>query len=384
MEKKLTVGFDAKRIVRNASGLGAYSRTLVNDIIRCSRGGMNLLLYAPDRGLDSLRSQIDTGGARFVYPQGHPGRLRRDYWRARGVTAQLVADGVDLYHGLTGELPVGLRKAGVRGVVTIHDLIFMRHPEYYHWIDTRIYRWKFFNACREASRIIAISERTKADVVELGGVDPSKVDVIYQSCDPRFTGSVTAGLLAETAARYRLPRRFVLSVGTIERRKNVMLALRALCGLPSDVHLVVVGRRTPYAASVEREACALGLSQRLHVLCGVDDTHLQAIYRLAEAFVYPSRYEGFGIPVIEAIFSGLPVVACTGSFREEAGGPASLYVGPDDAGAMARALGQVLRGAPGREGRIRESQAYVERFRGASVAEQVMRVYATCCTPTRA
>jgi glycosyltransferase involved in cell wall biosynthesis len=371
----LKIGFDAKRIVRNGTGLGAYGRTLVNDLAARQADDLQLLLYAPDAGREDLRSQVsERPGLRYVYPEGRQ-LLGRSWWRMHGIVTDLQRDGVALYHGLTGELPIGLRRAGIPGVVTIHDLIFLRHPEYYHWVDTRIYAWKFRVACREASRIIAISERTKQDIVELGGVSPERIDVIYQSCNPRFSVPLSADALQQARQRLSLPERFVLSVGSIEERKNVLLLVRALQRLPQDIHLVVVGRHTPYTDRVTAYASQHGLSQRLHIMHGVADQDLQAIYQLAEVFAYPSRYEGFGIPIIEAIFSQLPVVACTGSCLEEAGGPDCLYVGPDDAEAMAHSICQLLRGADGREGRIARSTDYVQRFRGRDVAAQVVDIY---------
>ena len=167
----------------------------------------------------------------------------------------------------------------------------------------------------------------------------------------------------------------MLCVGTIEERKNLMLALRSLVHLPEDIHLVAVGKQTKYAALVEAEAEKLGLKHRLHMLSGVSDADLHTIYSLAEVFVYPSRYEGFGIPIIEAIFSGLPVVACTGSCLEEAGGPDCLYVHPDDVEGFAQCVSRMLAGSPERDSRIQLSQNYVQRFRGTDVAGQVMEVY---------
>lgn len=373
MTENKIIGFDAKRIVRNGTGLGGYGRTLVNDLIRRNGGEMELLLYAPDMGRDHLRQQIiQDPHARFVYPKGNPCRLSRDLWRVKGIVSQLKADGVKLFHGLTGELPLGIKKSGIKTVVTIHDLIFMRHPEYYNWLDVKIYEWKFRQTLKEADRIIAISECTKRDIIELGGISGDNIDVIYQSCNPRFLASQPSTLNAHPSS---LPPRYMLSVGTIEERKNLMLALRSLVHLPEDIHLVAVGKQTKYAALVEAEAEKLGLKHRLHMLSGVSDADLHAIYSLAEVFVYPSRYEGFGIPIIEAIFSGLPVVACTGSCLEEAGGPDCLYVHPDDVEGFAQCVSRMLIGSPERDARIQLSHNYVQRFRGTDVAGQVMEVY---------
>ena len=366
----ITVGIDAKRIVRNGTGLGSYGRTLVNDLIRLGDADMPLRLYAPDEGRDELRTQIiGDGNVQFCYPEGHPSAIRKALWRSHGVVKDLVRDGVQVYHGLSGELPTGIRKAGIKSVVTIHDLIFMRHPEYYHWIDTKIYEWKFRQALREADRIIAISERTRQDILELGGQQyADRIQVIYQSFAPHFSTDISSEEKARVRERYKLPQRFILNVGTIERRKNLALAVEAVELLPQDIHLVAVGRQTSYVRDLPH-------SDRLHLLGGISNRELAAIYALAEAFVYPSRYEGFGIPIIEAIAAGLPVVACTGSCLEEAGGPYSRYVGPDDVIGMAEAIKMSLRGSRGRQDRIARSREYIRRFEGNDVAAQVAQVY---------
>ena len=373
---KAIIGFDAKRIVRNATGLGNYGRTLVNDLAAVSPADWQLRLYAPDKGRDDLRSRlVSSPRLSLVCPEASLA-VQRSLWRiGRGIVSDMQRDGVSLFHGLSGELPRGLRESGIKGVVTIHDLIFLRHPEYYHWVDAKLYAWKFRYTCREADHIIAISERTRQDIIELGHVRPEKITVVYQSCDAKYAGRPADALLMQVRRRYGLPERFVLSVGTIEERKNLLLAVRALCHLPADVHLVAVGRPTAYAKKVSAEAARCGLGSRVHLLSGIADDELAALYQLAEVFVYPSRYEGFGIPVIEAIHSGLPVVACTGSCLEEAGGPDSLYVSPDDAEALAHAVSQMLRGSEGREQRIRRSREYVRRFEGCDVAGQVMDIY---------
>ena len=366
-KQAIVVGFDAKRIVSNTTGLGNYGRTLVNDL--ASDPALQLRLYAPDGGREPLRQQVvSQPNVTFCYPSKSWLPFYRQYWRSHWVVASLVADHVDVYHGLSGELPIGIRRSGIKSVVTIHDLIFLRHPEYYHWLDTKIYAWKFRRTIQEADRIIAISECTKRDIMEFGGVSADKIDVIYQSCNPVFAQPLSESALAKVRHQYGLSSRFILNVGTIERRKNLLLAIRALDHLPQNIHLVAVGRRTDYVKEFPQ-------NPRVHLLSGVTDETLKALYQLAEAFVYPSRYEGFGIPIIEAIHSGLPVVACTGSCLEEAGGPDSLYVAPDDVEGMAHAVSLSLKGAEGREERIRRSREYVRRFEGADVASQVKDVY---------
>jgi glycosyltransferase involved in cell wall biosynthesis len=368
MNQQLIIGYDAKRIVRNGTGLGNYGRTLVNDIARC--GGtvpLILRLYAPDEGREDLRKQVITrDNLTFCYPQRTHLPFGKSLWRSHGIVKDLLRDGVQLYHGLSGELPLGIRKSGIKSIVTIHDLIFLRHPEFYNWIDTKIYAWKFHQTLREADHIIAVSECTKRDIIAYGDFDESRISVIYQSYAPRFSVPNHVPVI---------PSRYILSVGSIEARKNILLAVKALPYLPDDINLVIVGRHTKYTDEVTAYAKTNRLDHRIRILHGVSDEELPALYAGAEAFVYPSRYEGFGIPIIEAIGSGLPVVACTGSCLEEAGGPDSLYVDPDDAEGMAQAIRQSLKGAEGREQRILRSRDYIRRFEGRDVATQVIDIY---------
>ena len=373
----MTIGFDAKSIVCNITGFGNYGRTLVGDMAEAVPAGTVLNLYSPVRGDEALRHQLTLRPCmRFVYPDaaGINAPLQA-LWHMRGMVKDLVRDGVRLYHGLSGELPVGIREAGIRTVVTIHDLIFMRHPEWYSWADRKLRRWKFLKTCQEADRIIAISECTKRDIMLYGDVPAEKIDVIYQSCGTLYKMREGEKKMHEVHINYMLPERYIVSVGALEERKNILLAVKAMHRLPADVSLVVVGKDGPYGERVRRYIAANGLGGRVMFLHDVPTDDMPAIYQMAEACVYPSRYEGFGLPVIEAIQSGLPVVACKGSCLEEAGGNATLYVDPDDVAGMAHALRLTLKGAPGREERIEAGRQYITRFENAEVAQKVLGVY---------
>lgn len=368
------IGFDAKRIVANGTGLGSYGRNLVNAMAQlpdCPR----LTLYAPDPGRDDLRGQVvGNGHVEFAY-SGHSLRLMKDWWRARGIVADLGRDGIDIYHGLSGELPKGARAAGVKTIVTIHDLIFMRHPEYYKWIDVQLYKRKFYRTLREADRIVAISECTRRDILHYSDYPADRISVVYQGCGTAFDTEVPAESIAHARQKYALPPRYILNVGTIEERKNMLLAVKALEELPSDVTLVMVGRATAYTQRVLDHARSHGLAHRVMTLHGVPNADLPAIYRAASLFVYPSRYEGFGIPIIEAIQSGLPVVAASGSCLEEAGGPDCLYVHPDDHHAMAEAVARLLGDEALRQRAVARSREYVRRFENADVARDMLEAY---------
>lgn len=375
MQQYLTIGYDAKRAVSNGTGLGNYCRTLLNDLGTTDTID-SFRLYVPDLGRDDLRSQLDMPrNMSFVTPANKLVKPLRSLWRIKGIVNDLKRDGVDIYHGLTGELPLGLSEAGIKSVVTIHDLIFMRHPEYYSPIDVAIYKWKFRNAIRQANRIIAISECTRRDIMELGEIDDSRIHVVYQSCDTRFHLQVSPEQKQDVRARYSLPKRYVLFVGTIEERKNALLAAQALPYLSDEIHIVLVGRQTAYAKTITAFARQSGLTNRIHMLSGVPTSDLYAIYQQAECFVYPSRYEGFGIPVIEAIQSRLPVIACTGSCLEEAGGPDNVYVDPDEPQEMAMAIKSITDNPDAARQIVTRSLDYIRRFENGNVAQEMLNVY---------
>lgn len=372
MKDKMRIAFDAKRIVQNGTGLGSYGRTLVNDLSKFD--DLDLTLYAPNKGRDDLRQQIAKSDClRFFFPHEKTA-IGKALWRSFGIVNQLQKDKIQVYHGLSGELPFHINKSGIKSVVTIHDLIFLRHPEFYNKIDVHIYNWKFRQTIKEANRIIAISECTRRDICEFGQIDDKRIDVIYQSCAPRFQNQVDFKTINETKERYHLPEQYVLSVGSIEERKNMLLAVRALPYLPSNISLVLVGKKTKYTDTIQDYVNSNHLNDRVFIFHHVTDEELPVFYKLAKCFVYPSRYEGFGIPIIEAIHSELPVVAATGSCLEEAGGPDCIYVSPDDPIALANAIKEMIEDEYVQE-RISRAKKYITRFENTNVAEQVCNIY---------
>ena len=327
----MRIGFDGKRAVQNFTGLGNYSRYIV-DILCQFYPENEYVLYAPkkreNKRLDKLTKQYQQ--LQLSYPTTSSWKKLSSLWRVWGVTQQLEKEKIDIFHGLSNELPLNIHQSEVKSIVTIHDLIFLRYPQYYHSIDRKIYTYKFRKACENADRIIAISECTKRDIIEYFGIPADKIEVVYQGCDPSFMHPVAAEKKREIRAKYQLPDHYILNVGSIEERKNALSAVQALTMLPEQIHLVIVGRHTEYTDKIERFIKENKLEERVHIISNVPFDDLPAFYQLAEIFVYPSRFEGFGIPIIEALYSGIPVVAATGSCLEEAGGPDSIYVHPDD------------------------------------------------------
>lgn len=173
---------------------------------------------------------------------------------------------------------------------------------------------------------------------------------------------VAAEKKREIRAKYQLPDHYILNVGSIEERKNALSAVQALTMLPEQIHLVIVGRHTEYTDKIERFIKENKLEERVHIISNVPFDDLPAFYQLAEIFVYPSRFEGFGIPIIEALYSGIPVVAATGSCLEEAGGPDSIYVHPDDINGMANAFKQIYSDTERKKEMIEKGQKICQKI----------------------
>lgn len=368
----MKIGYDAKRAFLNNTGLGNFSRWLIKTTASCYPENI-YLLYTPKLKANKWRNFFEgIPGVRIITPKG---KYFTAFWRSKGVISDLKKDGIDIFHGLSYELPLGLGNTGIKSVVSVHDLIFLRFPQYYGFIDRLIYAAKTKHACKIADRVIAISERTKQDLVELLSIDPNKIDVVYQGCAPEFAVKQSAEKIAAVKQKYNLPDRFVLSVGTIEERKNLLLLAKALAYLKTDIPVVVVGKPTVYLNEVKSFLAVNKLMDKMIFLHNVSFDELSAVYQSAALFVYPSRYEGFGIPVLEALVSGIPVIAATGSCLEEAGGLYSRYVGADDEQKLAKQIDEILSDDNLQQQMIKEGIAYAQRFEDRTLATQLMNIY---------
>ncbi len=269
---------------------------------------------------------------------------RRPGWRSRGVVSDLQRNGTDLYHGLSHELPLGIERTGIRSVVTMHDLIFHFYPAQYRLIDRTIYDRKFRSACRRADAVIAISESTKQDIMRIYGTPPERIHVIYQGCDPRFERQWTTAELADLRTRLDLPEDFFLYVGSLIERKNLHGIIAALALLPPEDRrplVIVGGGGDAYRSHCEKVAQAAGIHDLLSFRRPTF-TDLPGVYQSARLFLYPSFYEGFGIPVVEALLSGCPVITSDTSSLPEAAGPDSLLVPPAEPAAIAGAISRMF------------------------------------------
>ena len=220
----MKIGFDAKRLFHNATGLGNYSRDLIRILAKSNPENKYYLYNSKPKKID--RIEIDS---KTIFEKIFTGNsLFSAFWRFSSIKKTLKKDGIEIFHGLSGEIPFGISETKIKSIVSIHDLIFVRYPNLYSIIDRKIYFWKFKYAAKNADLIVAISEQTKNDIVDFLKIDPKKIKVIYQGCATNFKAIVTTSILKEVKDKYQLPEKFLLNVGTIEERKNILSVFEAL------------------------------------------------------------------------------------------------------------------------------------------------------------
>ena len=368
----MRIGFDAKRAFANKTGLGNYSRFVLDTLLKNEKGN-EYLAYTPKNN-QNLFPEFPENLIRK--PTSFLDKKLSAYWRYASVTSQLKKDKVDVFHGLSHEIPQGLDSAGIASVVTIHDLIFEKLPSHFKAIDRAIYRHKFKSACQRSDVVIAISEQTKRDLVDLYAVNPEKIKVVYQDCNPVFKQQVGSEKRNEILKKCGIDRPYILCVGTIEERKNQLKLVEAFSLLKKgDFKLVLVGKQTPYTRQITDFVQANKLQDRIILLQNVPTEHLPALYQQAEIFAYISIYEGFGIPILESLHSGTPVVAAKGSCLEEAGGPGGLYGNPDDAEDIAARLEKILYDSELQQTLISAGKIHAEKFAGEHIASELVAIY---------
>lgn len=379
----MNIGFDAKRAYHNGTGLGHYSRTLLQ----------SLSVYYPEHHYYLFNPKpadyfsVEGSNLHQVLPDGFLNKTFRSAWRSSWVKKDIQRLKIDLYHGLSHEIPMGINKTGVKSVVTIHDLIHERYPEQYNAIDVKIYSKKFRYACKQADKVIAISEQTKRDIINFYKTPEEKITVCYQSCNPLFGKACSEEEKKRVKTQYQLPEQFFLSVGSIIERKNLLSICKAMFLLRNelDIPLVVIGEGGKYKQQVQDYLLQNGLATKIIFLSdsaaaksssafrtAVD---FPAIYQSAIAMIYPSFFEGFGIPVLEALWSRLPVITSNISCLPEAAGEGAYYVNPSSAEEIAAGMKKIYNDKHFTSALVEKGWQQAQKFTQQRCAASVMNVY---------
>lgn len=360
----MRIGFEAKRVYQNRTGLGNYGRDLLRSLTQ----------YAPEHQFTAFSPTSSSN--LFTCEQPNYSLIHgktwgiSEIWRQWGQTHHPLFEALDVYHGLSGELPLGLK---VPSVVTIHDLLFERFPHFYSAFDRKIHFFKFKSAAQRAQRVVAISEQTKADIHQFLKIPIEKIDVIYQGCHPIFAKRFSKQTLAQTRAKYGLPEQFILGVGTLEARKNMAVVIEALEHL--DIPLVLIGGKTKYTEYLHQRIQALRIGHRVWFPQQVPLLDLAHLYQSAMMLVYPSLFEGFGIPILEGLKSGIPVLTGQGGCFPEAGGPAAYYIDQTQSAAWKETIEQVATLPSLQQERIKTGYEWIKRFEPEVIIPQWIELY---------
>jgi len=366
MSKILNIGFDAKRVFLNKSGLGNYSRDVIS-VLKKNYPDNNYYLFSTKKS-----DLYNFDDKRIILP---PEKINKSLWRAKKIPNYFNDLNIDVYHGLSNELPITIKKYNVKKIVTIHDLIFLRYPQWYKYFDRKIYDRKFRMAANKADKIIAISEQTKSDIVNFYKINADKIHVIYQTCNDKFKVLYNKDEIIEIKQKFKLPENYLLYVGTIEPRKNLLTILKALVYENIDFPLVVVGRKTKYFEKVNEFIQKNNLKNKIIFINNISTDELAKVYQGAEIFIYPSIFEGFGIPIIEALYSRIPVITTKQGCFSEAGGENSIYINPENYEELAEKIKQLLNDKDLCKNIVEQGFEYVQKFNNKKLAENLIQLY---------
>lgn len=371
----MRIGFDAKRAFHNFTGLGNYSRTLIHSLAN-SFPEHHYLLFNP-KSSKSIR--FHQSSIQEVKPTGMLGSLFPSVWRSRWML-QEVKENCSLYHGLSHELPYGASRLSIPKVVTMHDLIFESSPQQYRKTDVLIYRRKFRYAAEVSNQIVAISEVTKRDLIHYYQIPEQKIKVVYQACDQRFYTRCTPQQSEAIRKRYSISSPYWLFVGSIIERKNLLRVCEALSKLDATMPLLVVGKGEQFKQRVIDFLKEKKLTQQVifledHFTSSQIYQDLPVLYQMAFALIYPSLKEGFGLPVLEAMASGCPVITSNHTSMTETGPNTALLVEPLHTESILEAMKQLMLQPDQREQFIQTGIQAALQFTPDKCAQHMMNLY---------
>ncbi len=368
----MKIGFDSKRAFYNQSGLGNYSRSTIQ-LLSKHFPSHSYFLYTPSTK-KAIKFKLQNN-VKIIEPKSYFNRYFKSYWRSFSMSKNIRNDKIDIFHGLSNELPQKIQKTGAKTFVTIHDLIFIRYPEFFKKFDRKIYFQKFKFACETADTIIAISEQTKSDIINYFNINDKKIEVVYQGCNPIFYKNVCTEKKIEVTQKYKLPNKYILYVGTVEERKNSLNIIKAVHKNNIDIPILIVGRKTDYQNKLLEYISKYKLENKVFIHNNIPFVDFPAIYQQAELFIYPSIFEGFGIPIIEALNSKIPVITTKGGCFSESGGMSSIYVEPNNIDEIGNAIKTVIYKPEVSNKMKDDGYKYVQKFREDKIAQNLMNIY---------
>ena len=371
----MKIGFDAKRAFHNNRGLGNYARNLIEGLVEFYPE-YQYFLYSPQYSHLKRTLWVPPSAVEIKTPSNgfnfFPG-----LWRSFYLGRDASSDGLDIYHGLSHELPYRIEKRNVQSLVTIHDLIAFRFPHLFPWLDRQTYKKKIFHSCKQADLIVAICEQTKRDIEEYINIPGKKIKVLYQSIHPRFYENPDELSMNRVLSKWGIDSPYILFVGALEERKNILGLVRAYSSIRQnkDYDLVLVGRGGEYQKQIEELVGKLKIEKKVKILSQISTEELPCFYAGSTIFCYPSFFEGFGLPIAEAFFCGRPVITSQGSCFPEVGGEGAIYIDPHNIASLVDALESVLDSQDKQDEMVKLGREHVEKFHWKKTTANLVQVY---------
>jgi glycosyltransferase involved in cell wall biosynthesis len=373
----IRIGFDAKRFFHNQTGLGNYSRTILYNFYKYYHRSINLFLFTPFASdTDSLPTEGLVNRSNIIFPPSRKTFL----WRTFFIVRELKKYQINLYHGLSNELPFEFFKSkNIKWVVTIHDIAFLYFKKDYFIVDRIIQYYKIKYSCQKADLIIAISEFTKKDICRRFNIIADKVQVLYQTVQDIFKVKYQREEILQTLGLYHLPTHFYLYVGSITERKNLITAISAWQSLPETYQIpfvIIGGSNRNYRKKLIKEIKLLSEENQNKILFRtVENNHLPLIYQRASIFIYPSFFEGFGIPVLEALYSGTPVITSKTSSLPEVAGPGAYLIDPSSSKELRDGIIYFMSNHESREKSIEAGYEHIKKFHAEELSSRLLKIY---------
>lgn len=364
----MEIFFDAKRLFYNKTGLGNYARWLIKSYLEHHPEDF-LYLLKPGHKSSPWQKDFEMDGIKSI-----------EYSNPLGLTrifglSNIISQG-SIFHGLSGEIPRLDNKKCIKSIVTIHDVIFRSRKNDYSMIDRNIYHLKTKYAVNHASHIISISQKTKSELIRFYDVDPNNISVVYQNCASQFYEPIDADLRSRFCKQYGLPSTYFISVGSFNPRKNQRSILEALkkTKLLNRIPVVFIGE-----GSMKKEFKETVLKMELDKWCffpeKVSTKELCAAYANAVALIYPSLNEGFGIPAVEALAIGIPVIGHEQTAVEEAAGMGGVFINTTEPELFAQKLNELAHNSELRRDLIAKGKAHIKNFSEKITMNQQKFIY---------
>jgi glycosyltransferase involved in cell wall biosynthesis len=367
----MRIAYDAKRAFNNKRGLGSYSRALLEGIF--SHTKEEIFLYTPK--IHPLLYSWHNDNKKN-YNLSCP-KINFPFWRSLCLDTKIKKDNIDIFHGLSNEIPYFFKKPKAKIIVTIHDLIFLKHPDLYPKIDKIIYTRKTKYACKKADHIITISQTSKSDIVNLLKVNEKKISIIPPICKPIFYKRIDKSELQKFLHEKKISQPYFLYLGAFDKRKNIENIIKAFhkSHAFNKSILVLAGNSGDYKKVIQKLIKKLNTNNKVIILDNIKDYHLPFIYQGSLGFIFPSMLEGFGMPIIEAMASKTPVITSNQTHFKDISENNAYFCNPYEVNHIKEKIDLLYKDKKLRKNIINQGESSAKLYHSEKLSSDLIRIY---------